>query len=48
MNATVKIPSVAFDDTVRYQEVRAAMPALAAGLSAEDLAAQAMPDASPG
>ncbi len=48
MNATVKIPSVAFDDTVRYQEVRAAMPALAVGLSAEDLAAQAMPDASPG
>ncbi len=32
----------------RYDAVRAAMPALAAGLSVEDLAAQSMPDASPG
>ncbi len=32
----------------RFQSVRAAMPALADGLSPEDLAAQAMPDASPG
>ncbi|MGV9010212.1 ergothioneine biosynthesis protein EgtB [Brevundimonas sp.] len=32
----------------RYRAVRAAMPALAAGLSAEDLAAQSMPDCSPG
>jgi len=48
MNASAKIPSVVSDDTVRYHEVRAAMPALAAELSAEDLAAQAMTDASPG
>lgn len=32
----------------RYRSVRAAMPALAAGLSIEDLAAQSMADASPG
>lgn len=32
----------------KYRRVRAAMPALAQGLSPEDLAAQAMPDASPG
>jgi dimethylhistidine N-methyltransferase len=32
----------------RYRSVRAAMPALAKGLSAEDLAAQSMPDCSPG
>jgi len=32
----------------RYKAVRAAMPALAEGLSAEDLAAQSMPDCSPG
>ncbi|OYX57899.1 MAG: L-histidine N(alpha)-methyltransferase [Brevundimonas subvibrioides] len=33
---------------LRFREVRAAMPALAERLSAEDLAAQSMPDASPG
>lgn len=48
MDATARIPSVRSDDRRRYAEVRAAMPALAAGLSAEDLAAQSMPDASPG
>lgn len=36
------------DDLTRYRAVRAALPDLAAGLSAEDLAAQAMADASPG
>ena len=36
------------DRLARYRAIRAAMPALAAGLSAEDLAAQAMADASPG
>ncbi|RZJ84853.1 MAG: ergothioneine biosynthesis protein EgtB, partial [Brevundimonas sp.] len=35
-------------DLARYRSVRAAMPALARGLSAEDLQAQSMPDASPG
>ena len=37
-----------FDLLERYRAVRSAMPALARGLSSEDLAAQAMPDASPG
>ena len=32
----------------RYRAVRSGMPALARGLSSEDLAAQSMPDASPG
>lgn len=32
----------------RFREVRGAMPALATGLSVEDLAAQSMPEASPG
>lgn len=36
------------DMLARYRAVRAAMPALAEGLSPEDLAAQAMADASPG
>lgn len=36
------------DLLARYRAVRAAMPALAQGLSPEDLAAQAMADASPG
>lgn len=36
------------DMLARYRAVRASMPALAEGLSPEDLAAQAMADASPG
>ncbi|WP_029416609.1 ergothioneine biosynthesis protein EgtB [Brevundimonas bacteroides] len=48
MNATARTPAADADLLARYRAVRAAMPALAAGLSAEDLAAQAMPDASPG
>ncbi|KQY91762.1 ergothioneine biosynthesis protein EgtB [Brevundimonas sp. Root1423] len=48
MNAPSRIPDVIAGDLTRYREVRAAMPALAAGLSAEDLAAQSMPDCSPG
>lgn len=35
-------------DLERYRRVRAALPNLAQGLSAEDLAVQSMPDASPG
>ena len=48
MNDLSRIASRQDDDIALYRRVRAAMPALAAGLSAEDLAAQAMPDASPG
>lgn len=48
MSAPARVPSVQADDLGRYRDVRAAMPSLTVGLSAEDLAAQAMPDASPG
>ncbi len=48
MNASSRAASPAADDLGRYRTLRAAMPALAAGLSAEDLAPQSMPDASPG
>jgi len=48
MNAPSRIPDGIAADLTRYREVRAAMPALAAGLSAEDLSAQSMPDCSPG
>ena len=48
MTASVRAASPGADDAGRYRSVRSAMPALAEGLSAEDLAAQAMPDASPG
>jgi dimethylhistidine N-methyltransferase len=48
VNQTARIEVLACRETRRYDEVRAAMPRLARGLSAEDLAAQAMPDASPG
>ena len=48
MKAFARAASREADDPGRYRAVRAAMPALAEGLSAEDLAAQSMPDASPG
>jgi dimethylhistidine N-methyltransferase len=48
MNDLIRTSSQVDADIALYRRVRAAMPALAAGLSAEDLAAQAMPDASPG
>jgi len=48
MHANARNPAVEADDLARYRAVRAAMPALAAGLSAEDLGVQAMADASPG
>jgi dimethylhistidine N-methyltransferase len=48
MKASARAVSPGADDLGRYRAVRAAMPALAAGLSVEDLAAQSMPDASPG
>ncbi len=48
MNAPSRIADRRGDDLAAYQAVRAAMPALAQGLSPEDLAAQSMPDCSPG
>ena len=48
MNDVSRIALQQDDDVALFRRVRDAMPALAAGLSAEDLAAQAMPDASPG
>ncbi len=47
MKAFARAASREADYLGRYRTVRAAMPALAEGLSAEDLAAQSMPDASP-
>ncbi len=48
MNAPVQTTSVEADDIARYRAVRSGMMVLADGLSAEDMAAQSMPDASPG
>ena len=48
MNSLARSVSRQADDVDLYRRVREAMPRLAVGLSAEDLAAQAMPDASPG
>ena len=48
MKASARVVPPGADDLRRYGTIRAAMPALAADLSPEDLAAQSMPDASPG
>ena len=48
MNALIQPSNVVQDDIALYRAVRAGMPELARELSDEDLAAQAMPDASPG
>lgn len=48
MNAPSRVIERTTDDLVAYRTVRAALPGLAAGLSREDLAAQSMPDCSPG
>ena len=48
MNAPLRDRSAHAEDIGEYLRVRAAMPALAQGLSDEDLSAQAMADASPG
>ena len=48
MNAPNRIRNTFEADRALFRAVRAAMPALAEGLSAEDMAAQAMADASPG
>ncbi|GLS00972.1 hypothetical protein GCM10007859_09820 [Brevundimonas denitrificans] len=48
MNAPSRIADRTADDLMAYRVVRAAMPILAEGLGPEDLAAQSMPDCSPG
>jgi dimethylhistidine N-methyltransferase len=48
MSAPSRVADGTADDLVAYRTVRAAMPGLAAGLGPEDLAAQSMPDCSPG
>ena len=48
MNAPSRIADRTTDDRMAFRIVRAAMPILAEGLSAEDLSAQSMPDCSPG
>jgi dimethylhistidine N-methyltransferase len=48
MNITSRIDGAARQDIDRFRAVRARMSDLAKGLSAEDLAAQSMADASPG
>ena len=48
MNAPSRIIEPTRDALSAYRTVRAAMPGLAEGLSAEDLSAQSMPDCSPG
>ena len=48
MNDHARVATRQDDDVAAYRRVRDAMPALARGLSAEDLSAQAMVDASPG
>ncbi|WP_395945409.1 ergothioneine biosynthesis protein EgtB [Brevundimonas sp.] len=48
MNARFQPDSRAASDVARFRAVRAAMPSLAEGLSAEDLSAQSMADCSPG
>ena len=48
MNAPAGIETVEAGDVAAYRRVRTVMPALATGLSPEDLQAQSMPDCSPG
>nr|WP_308384587.1 ergothioneine biosynthesis protein EgtB [Brevundimonas nasdae] len=48
INARLQPMALAGAAGARFRQVRGAMPALAAGLSVEDLAAQSMPEASPG
>lgn len=48
MNQPVRASSTTDLDVEAYRRLRARLPQLAAGLSPEDLAAQSMPDASPG
>lgn len=48
MNVHSRVRSTIDDDLDAFRQVRSAMPALAQGLSAEDLAAQSMADCSPG
>ncbi|MBB4797921.1 dimethylhistidine N-methyltransferase [Brevundimonas bullata] len=48
MSQPLRSSDIVEQDVETYRRVRARLPLLAAGLSAEDLTAQAMPEASPG
>jgi len=48
MNLPLRLAEIVEQDVERYRRHRASLPQLAANLSVEDLAGQAMPDASPG
>ncbi len=48
MNTQTRMASSAREDVAFYRRVRAVLPELARGLSAEDMTAQSMPDCSPG
>lgn len=48
MDQPVRAPTIIEQDAAAYRRVRARLPQLAVGLSVEDLAAQSMPEASPG
>ncbi|HUH09448.1 MAG TPA: DinB family protein, partial [Brevundimonas sp.] len=48
MDQPVRAPTIIEQDAAAYRRVRARLPQLAVGLSAEDLAAQSMLEASPG
>ena len=48
MSQPLRASDIVEQDVETYRRVRARLPLLAAGLSAEDLTAQAMPEASPG
>ena len=48
MNAPSRVADRTTDELAAYRAVRAALPILAESLGAEDLAAQSMPDCSPG
>ena len=48
MSASIKARTAAGAMLEEFRRVRSAMPALTWGLSPEDLAAQSMPDCSPG
>ncbi|MFP5296466.1 MAG: DinB family protein, partial [Alphaproteobacteria bacterium] len=48
MNTHARMSASACDEIAVFRQVRAVLPALASGFSAEDMTAQSMPDCSPG